>query len=233
MGASHSEWAGRDERVFAYLPLERQILEELPAGATILDLGCGDGSHMHLLAAGGRVFGSDVFLAPLLEARNSGPVVVADGQRLPFPDRAFDLVHVSHVLHHAHDFRAVLLEAGRVLKPAGRLVLVETCEDSPLMRLARALRPAWESVPVRSRFRYRGLLQAVQEAGFITDRTEQFNVLYWIWGFARRRARPLERLLPMMIRLELRAARHLRRYSAYGYVIARRDVGGHVRTGGD
>jgi SAM-dependent methyltransferase len=224
MGASHSEWAGRDERVFAYLPLERQILEELPAGATILDLGCGDGSHMHLLAAGGRVFGSDVFLAPLLEARNSGPVVVADGQRLPFPDRAFDLVHVSHVLHHAHDFRAVLLEAGRVLKPAGRLVLVETCEDSPLMRLARALRPAWESVPVRSRFRYRELLQAVQEAGFITDRTEQFNVLYWIWGFARRKIRPLERMVKGVVRLELSAVRRWRRLGAYGFVIARKQA---------
>src|SRR5206468_1199046 len=143
------------------------------AGATILDLGCGDGSHMRLLAAGGRVFGSDVSLAALRQARNSGPVLVADGQRLPFPDGAFDFVHVSHVLHHAHDFRAVLREANRVLNPEGRLVLVETCEDSPLMRLARAVRPAWESVPVRSRFRYRELLQAVQEAGFITESTEQ------------------------------------------------------------
>jgi SAM-dependent methyltransferase len=224
VGASHSEWAGRDERVFAYLPLERQILEELPPGATILDLGCGDGSHMHLLGGGGRVFGSDVSLAPLLEARKSGPVVVADGQRLPFADRAFDLVHVSHVLHHAHDFRAVLLEASRVLKPAARLVLVETCEDNPLMRMARALRPAWESVPVRSRFRYRELLQAVQEAGFIMDRTEQFNVLYWIWGFARRKVGPLERMMKGVVRLELSVVRRWRRLGAYGFVIARKQA---------
>jgi ubiquinone/menaquinone biosynthesis C-methylase UbiE len=178
------------------------------------------------------VFGSDVSLASLLVARDGGPVVVADGQRLPFPDGAFNLVHVSHVLHHARDFRAVLREAGRVLRPDGHLVLVETCEDNPLLRLARAVRPSWEAVPVRSRFRYRELLQAIQEAGFATDRTEQFNVLYWMWGFARRHVRLLERLLPVVIRLELRAARHLRRYSAYGYVIARRAEGAGMRAAG-
>jgi hypothetical protein len=99
-------------------------------------------------------------------------------------------------------------------------VLVETCEDSPLMRLARAMRPAWESVPVRSRFRYRELVQAVHEDGFSIDRTEQFNVLYWMWGFARRKVKPLERLVNGVVRLELSAVRRWRRLGAYGFVIA-------------
>jgi ubiquinone/menaquinone biosynthesis C-methylase UbiE len=53
-------------------------------------------------------------------------VVVADGERLPFRDRVFALVHVWHVLHHPKDYQAVLFEANRVLKPGGRMVLVET-----------------------------------------------------------------------------------------------------------
>ncbi|HEY3208702.1 MAG TPA: class I SAM-dependent methyltransferase [Actinomycetota bacterium] len=221
----YSSLAWRDERVFTYLPLEREILQGFRPGALILDLGCGDGSHMGVLATGGRVVGSDVSVAALREARQAGPVAGAEGERLPFRDRTFDLVHVSHVLHHARDFEAVLYEVGRVLKPTGYLVLIETCEDSPVMRLARALRPEWESVPVRSRFRYAELVQAVQDAGFVADITEQFNVLYWIWGFARRRLRPLERLVGTVVRLELAAARRFRAYSAYGYVIARKRGG--------
>jgi hypothetical protein len=72
------------------------------------------------------------------------------------------------------------------------------------MRLARAVRPVWESMPVRSRFRYAELLDAVQGAGFATDRTEQYNVLYWVWGFARRHVRVLECLLLLVIRLRVR-----------------------------
>lgn len=228
MDRDGTSWAGRDERVFSYLPLEREILGGLLAGARILDLGCGNGSHMPLLATGGRVVGTDVSIVALLEARDSGPVAGAEGERLPFRDRVFDVVHVSHVLHHTHEFKGVLREAHRVLKPTGHLVLIETCEDSPLMRVARTLRPRWESVPVRSRFRYRELLQAVGGAGFVTDRTEQFNVLYWIWGFARRRVRLLERFVGRAVRVELWAVRRFRRYSAYGYVIAHRsEAEGH------
>jgi SAM-dependent methyltransferase len=216
----YSSWAGRDERVFEYLPLERELLGSLGAGARILDLGCGDGSHMELLASGGAVVGADAFVPGLRRAREHGVVVGAEGERLPFRAEAFDFVYISHVLHHATEPRGVLDEVGRVLKPGGRLLVIETCEDSPLMRLARTLRPQWESVPVRSRFRYAQLVSDVRLSGFTVLATRQFNVVYWIWGFARRIVRPLERLVDVVIRLELRAVRRWRRYSAYGYVVA-------------
>ena len=101
-------------------------------------------------------------------------------------------------------------------------MLIETCDDSPLMRVARTLWPQWESVPVRSRFRFAELVADVRGAGFKVEVSQQFNVLYWIWGFARRKFPPLERLLGQVIRVELAAVRHLRRHSAYGYVVARK-----------
>jgi SAM-dependent methyltransferase len=214
-------WAGRDERVFENLPVERELLHSLPPGATILDLGCGDGSHLSRLATGGRVVGMDLSVAGMAGAQGSALLVAAAGERLPFPDGSFDLVYVSHVLHHAADHRAVLREIRRVLAPGAALLLLETCEDNPLMRLARTIRPRWEAVPVRSRFRYAELLADVRRAGFEVRRTGQFNVLYWMWGFARRGVRPLERLLPQVIRLELVLVRRLRRFGAYGYVLAR------------
>jgi ubiquinone/menaquinone biosynthesis C-methylase UbiE len=223
---SFSSWAGRDERVFVNLPLERRYLAELPPGARILDLGCGDGSHMGLLASGGTTFGVDVSLPLLKRARSAAPVAAGAGERLPFRDQSFDFVYVSHVLHHAEDHVAALREMYRVLRPGGVLFLTETCEDNPLMRLARTLRPEWESVPVRSRFRYATLLADVRKARFVVESTGQFNVLYWIWGFARRKFTPLERLLPQVVRVELSAVRRWRRWSAYAYVVGRRPPGG-------
>ncbi len=224
MDDQHSWWAGRDERVFTYLPTERTLLASLPPAARILDLGCGNGSHMKLLASGGTVVGLDLSLHGLREAHSFAPVAVGAGERLPFVRGAFDLVYVSHVLHHARDPESVLEEVHRVLRPEGTLFLIETCEDNPLMRVARALRPQWEAVPVRSRFRYHELLDDVRRAGFSIDESEQFNVLYWIWGFARQKVRLLEVLLPWVVRFELAVVRRWRRYGAYGFVLGKRSV---------
>jgi SAM-dependent methyltransferase len=218
---AYDAWAGRDERVFIHLPLERKLLEGLPPEARILDLGCGDGSHMELLTSGGHVVGMDVSLAYARQAHRLAPVVVAAGENLPFDSGSFDLVYLSHVLHHAIDHRAVLGEVQRVLRPGGALMLIETCEDNPLMRLARRLRPEWESVPVRSRFRFGELVRDVRGSGLSIESSGQYNVVYWIWGYARRRFRPLERLIRVVIRVELMLARPFRHYAAYGYVVAR------------
>jgi SAM-dependent methyltransferase len=214
-----TSWAGRDERVFTYLPYERMVLEDLAPDARILDLGCSDGPHMARLGTGGRVVGVDVALPRLRQAARMAPVAAAVGERLPFRTGSFDLVYVSHVLHHAEDHVAVLAEIFRVLKPGGSIFMIETCEDSPLMRLARRIRPQWESDPVRSRFWFGPLLADLRRTGFLIRRSERFNVLYWIWGFARTKCGPLERLLPQVVRVELYAARRLRRYAAYGWVV--------------
>jgi SAM-dependent methyltransferase len=222
MDEADISWAGRDERVFTYLPAERTVLAALPPDATILDLGCSDGPHIPRLSTGGRVVGVDVPLARLVQARRLAPVAAAIGERLPFRERSFDMVYVSHVLHHAADHRAVLREIERVLKPDGVLFVIETCEDSPLMRLARTIRPEWDSDPVRSRFRFAELVAAIRGAGFDVEVTRRFNVLYWVWGFARRKVRSLERLQPFVVRAELMATRRLGRFAAYGWAIARK-----------
>jgi len=217
---AHGTTMGKDERVFTYFAVERAILARLPSGARILDLGCSDGSHMDRLGSGGSVVGVDVSLPQLLQAREIAPVVAGVGECLPFGPDSFDLVYVSHVLHHASDHREVLREIRRVLKPGGVAFIVETCEDSPVMRLARTLRPEWDSVPVRSRFRFGHLVSDLSRAGFEIETREQFNVLYWIWAFGKARFRPLAGLLEPVIRAELFASRRLSKYSAYGYVVA-------------
>ena len=221
----HGEAPGapiKDERVFRYFAREREILRGLGPGARILDLGCSNGAHIERLSAGGWVAGVDTSLQRLSEAKRLAPVAAAVGEHLPFAEASFDFVYVSHVLHHAGDHRAVLAEVHRVLRPKAILFLIETVEDNPALRLARAIRPAWDSDLVRSRFRFGPLTADVRRAGFDVIESEQFNVLWWAWAFAQRSIRPLARFAEAAARTELAAERRLSRYGAWGSLIARR-----------
>jgi SAM-dependent methyltransferase len=56
--------------------------------------------------------------------RRAGLVTVAEEDRLPFPDLAFDRVLMIHALEHADNARRALREAWRVLKDDGQLLIV-------------------------------------------------------------------------------------------------------------
>jgi SAM-dependent methyltransferase len=65
-----------------------------------------------------QVIATDIQTAPWLD-------VVADAQKLPFADSSFDNIVMVDVLHHIEFPVLFLREAERVLKPGGRLVMVE------------------------------------------------------------------------------------------------------------
>ncbi|MGX1881878.1 methyltransferase domain-containing protein [Streptomyces sp. NPDC055287] len=107
----------------------------LPAGgqpAEVLDLGCGTGS-LALLAAeqGHRVTGVDrsprmVDLARIkLAGVTEAEVLVGDAFEPPVGDRTFDVVMARHVLWLLPDAGAALRHWCALLKPGGRLLLVE------------------------------------------------------------------------------------------------------------
>lgn len=104
----------------------------LAPGQRLLDLGCGEGRHVHgAHSLGGvDVIGLDLDEASLAKAR-AGLATLApsdgvtallkgDALRLPFRDASFDGVICSEVLEHLGDYRAALVEIRRVLKPRGR-----------------------------------------------------------------------------------------------------------------
>jgi SAM-dependent methyltransferase len=99
------------------------------AGRRILDAGCGSGPLFAALRdRGAIVTGIDKSAAMLELARrrlgDDADLQVAElGSPLPFPDKTFDDVTASLVLHYLQDWGPALAELRRVLKPGGRLLV--------------------------------------------------------------------------------------------------------------
>jgi demethylmenaquinone methyltransferase/2-methoxy-6-polyprenyl-1,4-benzoquinol methylase len=103
---------------------------------TLLDLagGTGDISLGWLQRGGGPVLLTDINNAMLSIGRDRAvergfagdlSLVVADAEKLPFPDRCVDRVSIAFGLRNCTDKHAVLCEARRVLKPGGRFMCLE------------------------------------------------------------------------------------------------------------
>ncbi len=114
------------DRIFDLVLAERDPLEAL-------DAGCGTGFlSFELAARGHRVTGIDFAPAMLAEARRKAAqqhVTVrfeeADAERLPFPSGSFDLAISRHVLWTLPHPEAAIDEWIRVLRPGGRLVVLD------------------------------------------------------------------------------------------------------------
>jgi 2-polyprenyl-6-hydroxyphenyl methylase / 3-demethylubiquinone-9 3-methyltransferase len=116
------------------------LLERVPAGARVLDVGCGEGAFTAALVRAGREsVGIDVAEAPLRRARERAGegldlrLVPVEGE-WPLQDASFDAVWAGEVIEHVADTAAWLSEVRRVLRSGGTLVL-STPAHGPLTRL--------------------------------------------------------------------------------------------------
>jgi demethylmenaquinone methyltransferase/2-methoxy-6-polyprenyl-1,4-benzoquinol methylase len=114
----------------------------LPDGAVVLDLACGTGDLSRLATREGyRVIGADLS-AGMLAANGAGlPVLEADVSNLPFADGSFDGVVCGYALRNFTDLGPALAETARILRPGGRLAVLEV--DAPSSRALRAGYDIW------------------------------------------------------------------------------------------
>lgn len=107
-------------------------------GANVLEVGCGDGRLTAGLAGKpGLLAALDPDQGLVLAARTAAPraaCIVGSGQELCFADNVFDVVLFTLSLHH-QDGRAALREAARVLKPKGRVIVLEPDLDGEVQLL--------------------------------------------------------------------------------------------------
>lgn len=111
-------------------------LAQVKAGDRVLDVCCGTGDFALMFAAHNpapaSVTGLDFTPEMLRLARTKGeklgapvPWVAGDALRLPFADASFDVISVGYGVRNFQDLDAGLRELARVLRPGGRLVILE------------------------------------------------------------------------------------------------------------
>jgi len=112
---NHREvWERKETIRLLYRDFHRRLLESCPEGP-VLDIG---GGTAHVKDSRPDIISTDILRFPGID-------VVADAHRLPFPGRYFSGVVMLDVLHHLERPVEFLSEASRVLKPGGRLAMIE------------------------------------------------------------------------------------------------------------
>ncbi len=108
----------------------------LPARSTVLDLACGTGDLCReLSAAGHQPIGVDLSFGMLAAARTDAPLIHGDILRLPVQDSAADGATCGFALRNLVDLPTFFAELARVVRPGGRIALLEVAEPpNPLLR---------------------------------------------------------------------------------------------------
>lgn len=118
------------------------LVADVQEGYQVLDIAGGTGdlalAFAKRVGPTGRVVHTDINEAMLSTGRNrlidAGvvlPTVVCDAESLPFPDAQFDLVSVAFGLRNMTHKDIALVEMNRVLKPGGKLLVLEFSKVAP------------------------------------------------------------------------------------------------------
>ena len=164
------------------------------AGRQVLEVGCGAGVDLARFARGGAVTtGVDVAHSAIDLARANfgqqglaGEFHVADGERLPFPDDAFDLVYAHGVVQYTADPARLVDECRRVLKPGGEAIFQVYNRISWLNALSKVMKVGLEhqDAPVLIKFsigEFRRLLRGFREVQVVPERFPVRSRLHGGW----------------------------------------------------
>ena len=101
----------------------------LRPGAVVLDVACGTGDFCREIAAAGHfVVGADFSIGMLRAAQTEAPLIQADALHLPLRDASVDAATCGFALRNVTDTGELFDELARVVRPGGRIALLEVSE---------------------------------------------------------------------------------------------------------
>lgn len=130
-----------DPRIY-HVKLIRRHLGAL-AGRRVLDVGCGKGRFARILhdeEPAAKICGLDLSVEMLRYAPAGVGVCAGSMTELPFADSTFDAAYATESLEHAVEIAKAVAEICRVVKPGGRIAII----DKNARARGRLETPAWE-----------------------------------------------------------------------------------------
>ena len=162
-------------------------------GVRVLDVGCGSGRFAQMMVARGcEATGFDASEALLAIARRRTPTAQfhqGDMESLPFPDEHFDVVTGLNSFQYAADPRHALIEAKRVVRRGGQLIVATwgspgACEATAYLAALKPLLPAGTGGPGPFALSEEAALKSlVSSAGFTPDSVHDVDLVWEFSGF--------------------------------------------------
>jgi 2-polyprenyl-3-methyl-5-hydroxy-6-metoxy-1,4-benzoquinol methylase len=149
---SYETWKRIYNVVFSF---QKEVLKSPKQELDVLDLGCGDGYHLFLMAADPlfcrkkiRFSGVDLQRADIIMAEEvreelkleNVDFTQCDFKEFKFDDKKYDIVICTDVVEHLLDTEKILKDIFNILKPGGLAIITTPNDDNYIVRLAEILK---------------------------------------------------------------------------------------------
>jgi ubiquinone/menaquinone biosynthesis C-methylase UbiE len=183
-----AQWARYSEATLS-VAVEALMRVIRPGDERMLDVACGTGLLAGMAAFRFptlRISGIDLSEPMLDRARawlgdaRRFDWRVARAESIPYPDATFDIVTCTNAFHLVRDAKLAIAEIKRVLKPAGRIVLVDWSRDSLRMRLLLKVLRFFRG-PDRHVMSLAECVALFESSGFFVEEAQRFQATP-VWG---------------------------------------------------
>jgi len=153
----------------------------------LLDIGCGTGSLLQAISQkhpSVDLIGLDISREMLKVTSNKQiyrcTLISGQSQFLPFHSSRFDIVVSCNTFHYWRNPEACLREIARVLKPQGRIVITDWCDDYIACKICDLFLRMFNRAHFRT-YRKDACERLLRDAGYSNVRIERYKI-NWLWG---------------------------------------------------